>query len=65
MTSSTKWWCEHCHASGVIHYEKQAGIYEVIDLLRCAHNQHALAEHDCDLSKVRVELIAAPQDPTS
>jgi hypothetical protein len=55
----TIWWCEHCHASGLLRVGEREDVYTVVHLLEQAHDNHELAKHKACLfrtGRVRVEL---------
>lgn len=61
-TDSTIWWCERCHASGVLDAMSQASVYEAFERLTAAHNEHELARlHGCPFqtASVRVKPVDA------
>lgn len=61
MKLETKWWCERCHASGIMLAPES--VYDAIEVLRATHDAHPLAwRGHCvfDTQFVRVELIPDP-----
>lgn len=56
----TLWWCERCHASGVIDYLKNESVYTVLELLASDHDEHRVAAiSDCTFATgvVRVSQV--------
>lgn len=60
VVGETKWWCEKCHASGVIEHDGRDSVYDVLHLLTHVHENHRLAQlESCEFEtrRVRVEPI--------
>lgn len=55
--SETRWTCTLCDATGVVEYEDDAGVYEVLNLIRDDHAARSLEPSHYDVAKIRVEPI--------
>jgi hypothetical protein len=43
LITITAWWCEECHASGLLEMAEREGVWSSIGTLMEAHEQHALS----------------------
>lgn len=57
---STRWTCEKCGRSAVVVYASDAGVYDVLDMLRDSHRATS-PECAMDLGSVRVERVPSPE----
>lgn len=59
---STLWWCELCHASGVLRPDRHAGVHEVVYDIERHHDLHdAAVLQGCtfQINSVRVQQVSA------
>lgn len=52
-----KWWCERCGRSGIIEYAEDAGVWEVFQKIRDAHNAKVGSGCSFDRYAVRVSFF--------
>lgn len=60
MADKSIWWCEQCHASGVVTHSRSVGAWEVAEAIAAAHDGSAIRKLlNCQApsSLLRVQLV--------